>query len=169
MRSSQLGALGVLVGAVVLVLSADSPVHSQRAPVIVNEGGAKPPIAKDSITAEIAAKVKVPEEIVVKVLDALGPAVRDHLARGEEVPLPGLGTFRVVKIGEHKDLVDGRPATIPARNTVEFLPGGGMAAAANAPGAKPADVVLPFEYNTLPDQVKSQHVGSQRTPNTRTR
>ncbi len=108
------------------------------------------------------------EDDVKKVLAALGPAVRDGLARGDLVEMPGLGTFRVVQIAPHRDLVNGRPALIEASNYVEFLPSGGLVDAANAPGAVPQTTVLPFQFNPLPGQTKSLVMPDDRMPNIRT-
>ena len=83
--------------------------------------------------------------------------------------LKGLGTLRVVRVPEHRDLVDGRPATIPASNYVDFLPAGGLVEAANAPGAVPQDTVPPFQYVPLPDQTKGLRTPEERMPNVRTR
>jgi hypothetical protein len=74
----------------------------------------------------------------------------------------------VVRIAEHRDMVTGRPVVVPARNTVEFLGGGELTDAANGPGAQPAEVVPPFQYNTIPGQTPGQKVGPVRTPGTRT-
>jgi nucleoid DNA-binding protein len=117
----------------------------------------------------IAAETKLTDEQVEKVLRALGPAISDALARGQTVELPGLGLFRVVRVPEHRDLVDGRPATIAPSNGVEFLAAGELAEAANSGGAVPAETVPPFQYVPLPNQVKGQRVGSTRMPNVRTR
>lgn len=95
--------------------------------------------------------------------------MRDDLARGGRVELPGLGVFRVVRIAQHRDLVDGRPATIEASNYVEFLASGGLIDAANAPDAVPQTTVLPFQFIPLPDQTKSQHVPDERMPIIRVR
>lgn len=141
-----------------------------KEPTIVHEQ----PAAKDkdkpaTIPARVAAETKLTEEEVKKVLKALGPAVRDQLAAGKSVELQGLGSLRVVRVAGHRDLVNGRPATIPAGNYVEFTPTGGLVEAANAADAVPADTVLPFEYNPLPGQTPATHVPDERMPNVRTR
>jgi nucleoid DNA-binding protein len=122
----------------------------------------------NTLRERLAAVTKLPPADVAKVLEALGPAVRDLLGQGQTVEVPNLGRFRIVRVPEHRDLVDGRPATIAASNTVEFLPTGAFGSAANQPGVRPAETVPPFEYNPLPDQTKSLRVPSQRAPNTRT-
>ena len=152
-----------LFGAVVAVLAFASPAFSDKP--AAKEKKDKP----TTLAGRVAADSKVSEEEVAKVLAVLGPAVRDRLAAGERVELPGLGVFRVVHIPEHRDLVDGRPALVAGSNTVDFLPYGNMVEAANAPGAVPQETVPPFEFNPLPGQTKSLHVPDERMPNVRTR
>jgi nucleoid DNA-binding protein len=125
--------------------------------------------ARGSLKARIAASTKLSEADVAKVLDAMGPAVKDLLGQGQIVDIPNLGTFRVVRVPEHRDMVNGRPTTIAGSNFVEFLANGKFADAANQPGVKPADTVPPFEYTVLPDQIKSLKAPYTREPNTRVR
>jgi nucleoid DNA-binding protein len=127
------------------------------------------PKKEETLKGRVAASSKVSEENVAKVLDALGPAIRDKLANGETVELPGLGVFRVVRVPEHRDLVNGRPATINAANYVEFVPAGGLDAAANAAGAVPAETAPEFRYQPLPGQTPGLRTPEQRMPNVRTR
>jgi nucleoid DNA-binding protein len=122
-----------------------------------------------TLKGQIAAATKLEEADVDKVLKELGPAISARLARGEQVNLPGLGTFRVVRIPEHKDLVQGRPATIPAVNHVEFMAGAAVLDASNAPTAVPAAVVPAFEYNPVPYQTPGQRVPEGKVPSTRIR
>jgi nucleoid DNA-binding protein len=133
-----------------------APAHSER------------PATKAELAGAIARKSKVSEEDINKVLEALGPVIRDRLSNGETVEIAGLGTFRVVRIPEHKDMVKGRPATIEATNSVEFVPFAACVDAVNGPNAVPAVTVPQFEYNPLPDQTKSQRAPYQRAPNVRT-
>ena len=82
----------------------------------------------------VARESKLTEEQVTRVLNALGPAVRDELTKGNTVNLPGLGILRVVRVAEHKDMEagTGRLLRIPAKNTVEFLATDGLGEAANS-------------------------------------
>jgi nucleoid DNA-binding protein len=134
--------------------------------VVVTGTAQQPRPARDprSLSARIAAKSGVAEEDVDKVLRELGPEVQRDLASGRSVDLQRLGRLRVVQIPEHRNLVDGRPATIPSRNEVEFLPSQDLVAAANAPGAVPAAVVQPFEYHPFTDRVPSNKVPDFRVP-----
>jgi nucleoid DNA-binding protein len=172
MRKAHVWALAALVGGLVLGLAPRA--LSQKTQVVVPGGGAPPAPAAapakapDTLKGQIAAASKLKEEDVEKVLAALGPAVADQLAKGRQVELPGLGTVRVVRVPEHRDLVGGRPATVAGVNTVEFIAGGRLAAAANSPGAQPAEVVPPFEYVPLPGQTKGMRTPGTRTPTART-
>jgi nucleoid DNA-binding protein len=156
MRKSQWIALVALVGTLALILGAAEPAQSQR-----------PAEAPQTLKSRLVTATKMPEADVQKMLTALGQAIRDQLRTGAQVELPGLGTFRVVRIPEHRDLVAGRPATIPASNYVEFLPTGDLVGAANGPGATPAETVPPFEYIVNPNHAPSQRTGTTRQPGTR--
>ena len=126
----------------------------------------KPP-PMSSVTRAVAQRSKVKEEDVAKVLEALAPVLREKLSNGETVEIPGLGTLRVVGVPAHKDMVKGRPVTIEAVNSVEFLPVGELVQAANSANAVPAVNVPQFEFNPLPDQTKAQRAPYVRMPNVR--
>jgi nucleoid DNA-binding protein len=129
------GLLGLL-GLVVAVAASAQPPGRAKAP---------------TVQSRVAAATKQKEEVVEQVLKALGPVVRDQLRAGESVTLPGLGTFRVVRVAEHRNLVDGgRVVRVPAANYVEFVPVTALNDAANAPGAQPVRTVPGFEYIPLP-------------------
>jgi nucleoid DNA-binding protein len=156
--------LATLLGAV-LVLVWTVPVHSQR-PQPAPPG--QPAKGDEPIPTQLAKKAKLTEQQAQAFYNALGPILRSELSRGKTVELPGLGTFRVVRIAEHRDMAGGRPIVVPARNTVEFLGGGDLIDAANSGSAVPAEVVPPFQYNTIPGQVPGQRIGTVRNPGTRT-
>jgi nucleoid DNA-binding protein len=157
MRKPHWLALGALVVALGLSFTVTSLAQPPRPP------------ERLPLTAAVAKKSKLPEDDVKAMLEALGPIVREKLANGETVELPGLGTIRVVRVPEHKDLVQGRPATISAVNNVEFVPVPEVVQAANAPGAVPAVTVPAFEYDPLPGQTRSQRAPYVRMPNDRIR
>ena len=136
---------------------------------LATQAQAPRPTSPKTFKERVIADSKVAEEDVEKVLRAIGPAVRDMLASGDVVDLPGLGRFRVVRIPQHRDMVNGRPATIPASNYAEFLPAGDILSAANAPNSQPAETVPAFEYKPLPGQTPGAKMPSQRAPATRTR
>lgn len=162
-------ALAALLGGLGLTLALNAPVHSQKAPEI--KSGSPKQKAPDTLQGRVAQASKLSEDDVNKVLKALGPAVRDELKRGKTVTLPGLGTLRVVRIPQHKDMEigTGRPLTVAAENTIEFLPTGELVGAANSDGAVPAETVPPFQYIPLPGQTPGQKVGQTRVPSTRVR
>ncbi len=129
------------------------------------------PRAEETLGQRVAREAKVSEEQVSRVLTALGPAIRDELKRGNTVSLPGLGTFRVVRVAAHKDIEagTGRPLVVPATNTVEFLAAEGLSSAANSATAVPAEEVPAFEHTPLPNQTKGQKTPGQKIEGTRTR
>ena len=129
------------------------------------------PRAEETMGQRLAREAKLSEEQVNRLLTVLGPAVRDELKKGNTVSLPGLGTFRVVRVAEHKDIEagTGRPLRVPASNTVEFLATEGLSEAANSAATMPAETVPAFEYNPLPNQTKGQKVPPTKTEGIRTR
>ena len=149
---------GILLGALGLVLCLGSPAHSQR-----------PPAREETFTQRLAKKAKTSEQDADKVFGALGTVVREDLERGKQVTIPGLGTFRVVRIAGHRDLLNGRPITVPATNAVEFVPTGDLTTAANSSDAQPAETVPAFQFIPLPDQTPGQKMGRTRVPPLRTR
>jgi nucleoid DNA-binding protein len=122
-----------------------------------------------TFAGRLAVASKVSEDDITKVLQALGPVMREELSKGQAVTIQGLGTFRIVKLAEFRDLRDGKPVVIPARNTVEFLPSEGTLDAANSEDAAPAVVVPAFEYKTMPGQTPGQKMGRTRVPDVRVR
>jgi nucleoid DNA-binding protein len=169
MRKANWVGLAILITATGLVI-AQQP-QQPAAPKVerITQFGQNPiQTLPGTVKGRIVATTKLPEADVAKVLDAFGPAVRDLLTQGQTVEIPNLGTFRVVRIPEHRDMVNGRPATIPGSNFIEFLAAGKFADAANMPGVRPAESVPPFEYNPLPDQTRGLKTGSTRSPNSRT-
>ena len=165
MRRGQWLALGTLLGAMLLVLAWTTPVQSQKAPADKDkkEGG---------LALKVARGAKMSEQEANRFLQALGPAISSELAAGKTVNLPGLGTFRVVRVPEHKNMTvggrnGGTPFVVPGANTVEFLADGGLKTAANSATAVPAEVVPPFEYVPLPGQTPGQKTGRTHVPSRR--
>ncbi len=117
----------------------------------------------------LATKAEVNAEIGKKVLEAIGPCIQDQLAAGREVRIPGLGSFRVVRIPPHRDLQGGRPIIVKGRNYVEFTPDGALVAASNSPAAKPYKTVQPFKYDPLSGQTPSPKSPRTRVPGRRVR
>jgi nucleoid DNA-binding protein len=125
------------------------------------------PAGEETFNQRLAKAAKLSEEDAAKFYQALGTVIREDLAHGKQVSVPGVGTFRVVRIEEHRDLRGGRPVVIPATNTVEFQSEGKLLDSANAPGAQPAESVPPFQYVPVPGQTPGQKVGPTRTPSQR--
>ncbi len=156
MRTRHWLGLTILLGTMGLILGQTSPAHSQRPP------------KEETLTQRLARETKLTEEQAIKFISAFGPAIREDLKRGKQVTLPGLGTFRVVRVLEHKDMREGgRPIIVPATNTVEFLGSVELGEAANSESAKPAEVVAPFQYILLPGQTPGQKTGRTHVPSTR--
>jgi nucleoid DNA-binding protein len=122
-----------------------------------------------NLKAGIVAATKEKQATIEKIFKALGPAVSEQLRAGREVELPGVGMLRVVRVAEYKDLVGGRPAVIPARNYVEFVPTASLNSDANSPGARPARTVPGFDFRVNPNADEGIRTGSTRNPGTRTR
>lgn len=122
-----------------------------------------------NLKAGLVAATKEKEETVEKLLKAFGPAFSEQLRAGRDVELPGVGTFRVVRVGEHQDLVGGRPATIAAKNFIEFVPGGTLNADANSPGARPSRTIAGYEFRINPNIDEGMRTPGSRNIGTRTR
>jgi nucleoid DNA-binding protein len=158
MRKSHGIALITLVGVLGLALVLAGQALSQKP-------ADKPQTLRDRLIKD----TKLAPADVQKMLNAIGPAIREQLRTGASVELPGLGAFRIVNIPEHRDLVAGRPATVAASNTVEFLPTGDLVRAANSAGVVPAESVPPFQYIVNPYQAPTQRAPTTRDFGTRTR
>lgn len=157
MRKKPVFVLAALLGVSALFLGTTTRVHSQRPP------------ARESFAERLARLSQVDERDAVKVYDALGAAIALELSEGKQIGLPGLGTFRIVRLPERKDLQNGRPVTLPAVNRIEFVASIDLADVANAPGAIPAETVPQFEYIPVPGQTPSQRTVKIRTLPMRTK
>src|SRR5205807_10594682 len=105
-----------------------------------------------------------------KFYNAVGSAIREQLQRGKSVSVPGLGTFRVVRVAEHKDMAaGGRPIVVPACNTVEFVGTVEVSDGVNVEGITPAETVPAFQYIPNPNQTPGQKMGRTHTPSQRVR
>ncbi len=163
MRKAHRWGLAALVGTLGLVMAATA----QQ----VGQGPVRRPADKKqpaTFQGRMLAATKLPEQDLQKFLTALGPAVSASISAGQSVNIPGLGTFRVVRIPEHRDMVSGgRPIVVDGTNYVEFLPAGNLTSAANAPGAAPAVTVPQFQYVPLPGRDPGMRVPGTRTPTAR--
>ena len=149
--------LALLLGLVaVMVVQVDAQVPStKRTP--------------STLKAGIVAATKEKSERVDKILKAIGAALVEQIRAGRQVEIEGLGTFRVVQVAEHRDLVGGRPATIAAKNFIEFAPASAVEAAANASGAVPARTVPGYDFRINPNADPGIRTPATRNPGTRTR
>jgi nucleoid DNA-binding protein len=127
------------------------------------------PESRLPLAVRIARECNVQPDAAEAMLKSLGMEAARDLRAGETVTLPGLGTLRIVRIGEYKDLDSyGRPVTIAAHNTVEFIPEGGLTEQANKSDIKPAVTVPAFEFNPLHDAEPGQRTRGSRAPGIRT-
>jgi nucleoid DNA-binding protein len=115
----------------------------------------------------VAKQAKVKQKTSNKILDALGPVIQAQLKAGRPVEIPGLGTFRVVRVSAYRDLVNGLPTTVPARNYVEFVPSAELTATANSPGAVPARTVEGYQFRVNPNQAPSVKSADVKVPRSR--
>jgi nucleoid DNA-binding protein len=158
MRTARWLALAALLGMVGLVAGQQPATKTKKAQEKKDE----------SIPQRIARDTKLTEKDAEKFFNALGPAIRDQLQRGKSVTVPGLGTFRVVRVAEHKDLAaGGRPIVVPAFNTVEFVGSIEVAEGVNAEGVTPAETVPGFQYIPNPYPTPPQKTGRTYTPSQR--
>jgi nucleoid DNA-binding protein len=150
-------ALAGLMGALALVV-----VVAAQAQVVTG----KP---TTTLKGDVVKASKQKDEVVDKIFKALGPAFRAQLQAGRTVEVPGVGSFRVVRVSEYKDLVGGRPTTVPARSYVEYAPAGDVTTAANAPGTVPAKTVQGYEFRVNPSAAPGLKNEGTRNPGIRTR
>ena len=132
---------------------------------------AKPTEQKDeTIPQRIARDTKLNQKDAEKFFQAMGPALRDQLQRGKTVAVPGLGTFRVVRVAEHRDMAaGGRPIVVPAFNTVEFVGSVEVNEGVNAEGVTPEETVPAFQYIPIPNRTPAQKQGRNALPGQRVR
>jgi nucleoid DNA-binding protein len=157
MRANKWLIFGVVVGTAGFLLGYAGSVYSQRR------------AKEETMPERLARVVRVKVEVVNSFLKELGPAVTAEIIRGNQVILPGLGTLRVVRVAEHRDLRNGRPVVIPATNYVEFVPTGGLVQAANSATARPAATVPAFEFVPKPNGAPSERAPKVRATQIRTR
>jgi nucleoid DNA-binding protein len=153
MRHKKWWALGSLLVVPALFVGVAGTGYSQR-----DRGRPK----QEGIEEKVAKKVRLKPAVIKQVLEALGPAVLAQVSTGEQVVIPGLGTFRVVRIPEHRDLRNGRPTTIAATNYIEFIPTAGVVTSVNRLGVVPSATVPQFEYIPRPNEVPATRVPTMR-------
>ena len=90
-------------------------------------------MTKEQLVKAVAAEAGVTQREAARAVDGFMEAVREALARGEEVRLVGFGTFLVRERAARKgrNLRTGEEIAIPARRVVVFRPGSDLAGAVN--------------------------------------
>jgi nucleoid DNA-binding protein len=156
MRKGALLALGSLGGVLAFLLGLTAPAQPQKPP------------AEETLSQRLARVTQVSEEDIAKIFNELGPAIQYDLTHGKQVSFVGLGTFRVVRVPEHRDMKNGQVVTVPAVNTVEFLATDKLKEASNGSGAVPAETVPEYRFNPFPQQTPGQRVPLIRNPGVRT-
>lgn len=80
---------------------------------------------KSSLSAAVHAATGDPKSTVNAVVSATIDAIADALRNGEEVKLPGLGTFKPKPVAERtrRNPQTGEPMTVPAHRAVKFKAG----------------------------------------------
>ncbi len=121
----------------------------------------------ETFVQRVARYAEIKDKDAERCIGAIGKALVEDLKRGKTDALPGLGSFRIVRVGESKDLANGRPVTVPAYNVVEFSPEDGVSDAANGDNVEAARFVPAFRYNILPGQTPGQKMPSSRMPSSR--
>jgi nucleoid DNA-binding protein len=130
---------------------------------------AKPIPKNETFVQRLARYSDVKEKDAERCIQNIGKALMEDLRQGRTDTIPGLGSFRIVRVAESKDLVNGRPATIPAYNVVEFSPEEGIAETANGENIEASVYVPSFKYILLPGQTPGQRIPSSRMPSSRMR
>jgi hypothetical protein len=127
------------------------------------------PVSSQPPPERIAAPAKIHPKMT---LEELAKTIQTDLANGKSVDVPGLGTFRVVRVMPHRQNIDGR-AVMVYKNVVQLQPTGELEAVANSPGARPQDTVLTndYFYQDLPyggaaiDRIREHSIGGARNSN----
>ena len=80
---------------------------------------------KQDLVKSVSQSTGQPEGQVMSVVNATFDAIRDGLARGEEVTITGFGSFRISERGarEGRNPQTGERITIAARKSPSFRPG----------------------------------------------
>lgn len=81
-------------------------------------------MTKKEFVKAIAEKAGVTQQVAAKAVDAMAEVVRETLAAGDEIRLPGFGTFRTRTrpAGKGRNF-KGEVIEIPSRRVPAFRPG----------------------------------------------
>lgn len=79
-------------------------------------------MTKSELIAEIAARANLTQVVANTVIDSAISVISERLAQGQDVPLPGLGTFKRVKRAARtaNNLRTGEAIAVPEKFAVAF-------------------------------------------------
>ena len=102
-------------------------------PVSHPRDGGRPALTKDDFVALVAEKGAMAKADAGRAVDAFCSAVTAAMEKGDEVKLPGFGSFDTQDRGERqgRNLRTGEPITIAASKAVRFSVGSKLKAAVN--------------------------------------
>ena len=88
-------------------------------------------MTKEALVKAVAAKAEITQKEAARAVNAFQEAVREALARGEEIRLVGFGTFLVRERAARKgrNIRTGEEITIPPKRVVAFRPGSDLVGA----------------------------------------
>jgi DNA-binding protein HU-beta len=80
--------------------------------------------SRTDLISQVAAKTNLPKTQVTRVIEAYEGAITGSMCSGEDVKLPGFGTFQVKERAGRpgRNLRTGEPIQIPARTAATFKP-----------------------------------------------
>lgn len=92
--------------------------------VMLSQPKTKPVQDPKTFLGRLAIKAGVSEGEARSLLEELGPAIADELKKGNQVQLPGLGKFRMVKRPGYTafDEITGKQHIVPASVGVDYQP-----------------------------------------------
>jgi DNA-binding protein HU-beta len=90
-------------------------------------------VNRSELIDSVAASANIPKNTAAKVIDAVLDGVTQALKKGDEVRLPGFGSFAVSERAarEGRDPRTGKTIKIAASKTPKFKPGKGLKDAVN--------------------------------------
>jgi DNA-binding protein HU-beta len=82
-------------------------------------------MSKAKMSEKVAEKLSSPKTEASRAIEAFLDSIQEALASGDEVKLPGFGSFSVAKRKERqgRNPQTGEIMTIPANKTIKFSPG----------------------------------------------
>lgn len=82
-------------------------------------------MTKKEFAKAIAEKTKITQKQAYAVVDAFLEVIEETMKKGDEIRIPGFGTFKVITRKERKgrNPRTGKEIIIPATRVVKFVPG----------------------------------------------